>query len=253
MTKKMPSYNPFKRKALAMAWEGWYGTWELVHWVLPLMYPKMPESKRRALAERTLRKFIEGGHVYLRRFHYTSEKYVDVPVGDKDAVLSNDASWQLGDTNAWQVRFITTPEGNKVCSGPPHTRGGWISLAWWVPGSCRARKPPTMTWTLRQLRRYFDRELSVYDFFWSAVPVDRYYRNQEDDPIDRIALFWRNVLSPCRSTIRRGDGDDERVFRGNVGLWLGALRMSKSEWREYVAGRKHPLNFWNLWSDEEWC
>ena len=235
-----------------MAWEGWYALWELTHWVLPLMFPRMHESRRREVAERAIRRGLDEQLLFLRRFHFTKERWQEVSPADVDGVLSDDYYWQRGDVGSWQVQFVTTQEGNQVCPGPPRTKDGWTSTTWWIPKSHCALRAPTSAWIRRHIRRYVDGLQTVYDFYWPLPAINRYYASQPEDPLDRVRVFCSGADGGFWSCIRRGGGDDERLYRSQVGEWLGAFRMSTSEWRQHIRGRTHPVRFSNLWMDEDW-
>jgi hypothetical protein len=210
--------------------------------MLPLTYPKMTERRRRALAQQTLREFLDDGLVSLRRFHFTREIWWDVPTQETDALLANDEYWAMPRIDSWQVRFETTPKGNRVCPGPPQGKDGWMSTTWWFPKRLAPAREPSLPWTLRHTRRYVDGTQSAYQFYWPILPILNFYKGYPDDPNERLCYFWREVGAYCWSVLRLGSGDEERHLRTYVGLWLIALKLGKSEWRDVVKKQGRPLD-----------
>ena len=98
MTKRKLPYTPFGRKTLQLAWEGWYHTWQLVHWILPLSYPRMTEARRRDLAENTLRLFLDEKLISLQRINYVKETWADLSAREAAAALRQDSYWNPAST-----------------------------------------------------------------------------------------------------------------------------------------------------------
>jgi hypothetical protein len=203
----------------------------------------MSENRRRETAEATLRLFLKENLISLQRINYVREKWARLAADEALAALSDDTYWQRpANRDTWQLRFMTTDEGNRVCPGPPQDRDGWMRTDWWFPARKRARRAPTLAWTLRQVRDYVDGAQDLYEFYWRVLPILSFYKSYPDDPNDRLCYFWREVGGFCGSVLRVGSGDDERHLRTYVGLWLIALKLSKSEWRDVVKKQGRPLD-----------
>jgi hypothetical protein len=99
------------------------------------------------------------------------------------------------------------------------------------------------------VRDYVDGAQGFYEFYWRMLPILSFYKSYPDDPGDRLCYFWREVGGFCGSVMRAGSGDDERHLRTYVGLWLIALKLSKSEWRDVVKKQGRPLDsFADTWT-----
>jgi hypothetical protein len=248
-------FKPFERTILGMAYEGWYGVWELPLFLLSAVRPNLNPSQRRELAANTLSRLVDEGLVDVVRRHFTKQKWATFTAQEGLALLSNDVSWLPRDVDQWQVHFRTTEKGNALCDAvlrmPPRARGGWMPTTWWIPKSHRADRAPTTPWVRNHIRKYIDREQTVFSFWWPLEAFRRYYPRGGDDLKDRRRTFCTSATQSFWSSNRRGDGDDERLYRSQVGSWLAAFRMSPVEWRNHIRGREHPVGFWNLWLDED--
>lgn len=112
-----PSFSDLeamRQRVLGMAAEDVTGLWEVL-WELNTEYPKIASAVRLFVAWYTMIHLIDDGLIVLVRWDSAEHTEEEVGLGEAVYLLIDDDNWRAPtESDCEQLRFHTTPEGDKV-------------------------------------------------------------------------------------------------------------------------------------------